>query len=131
MTAYTKVHRDSVDNSAEAFGMGKFQDSRFLGAALDAEQLGLAWHRIRPGKRSPIAHRHAAQEEVYVVIGGSGRMKLDDDLVDVAAGDVVRIAASTARGVEAGEDGLEYLAVGAPVVDDEPDQGELLDDHWD
>ncbi len=131
MAQYTKVHRDDVANAAEAFGMGEFQDSRFFNDPLEAEQLGMAWHRIKPGKRSPIAHRHRAQEEVYVVIGGAGRAKLDDELVELTAGDVLRIPPQTARGFEAGDDGLEVLAFGATVVDgDDRDQGELLDDHW-
>ena len=62
MGTFTKLHRDEVDNSAEAFGMGEFQDSRFFNAPLAATQTGLAWHRLKPGKRSPIAHRHRVQE---------------------------------------------------------------------
>ena len=132
MDAFTKVNRADVANSAEAFGMGEFQDSRFFTTDLDATQVGLAWHRLKPGKRSPIAHRHREQEEVYVVIAGSGRAKLEDTVVTLASGDVLRVAAQTARGFEAGADGLEFLAFGAPVVDgDERDQGELLDGFWD
>lgn len=131
MTAFTKISRADVDNSAEAFGMGEFQDSRFFNDALDAEQLGVAWHRIKPGKRSPISHRHRAQEEIYVVIGGSGRAKLEDETVELTAGDLLRVAPSTARGFEAGDDGLEYVAVGATIADgDERDRGEMIEDFW-
>lgn len=129
---YTKVSRTDVQNSAEAFGMGEFQDSRFFNEALEAQQLGMAWHRIKPGRRSPIAHRHRAQEEIYVVVGGSGRAKLEDEIVPLVAGDVVRIAPDTARGFEAGDEGLEFLAFGATIADgDERDQGEMIDDFWD
>lgn len=131
MADYTKLHRDHVKNSAEAFGMGEFQDSRFFAEALEATQTGLAWHRLKPDRRSPIAHRHRAQEELYVVVGGAGRAKLDDAVIDLAAGDVLRIDARVARGFEAGPEGLEFLAFGAPVVDGNvPDQGELVDDFW-
>ena len=65
------------------------------------------------------------------MIGGAGRAKLDDEFVALAAGDVLRVDASVARGFEAGDEGLEFLAFGATVVDgDERDQGELLDDFW-
>ena len=112
MQAFTKLHHDDVPNAAEAFGMGEYQDSRFFTKELGSDQVGLAWHRLRAGKRSPIAHRHREQDEVYVVVSGSGHAKLADEVVELAAGDVLLVPARTARGFEAGDDGLEFLAFG-------------------
>ena len=94
--------------------------------ALGAERTGVSLFRLRPGKRSPFTHRHTAAEEVYVVLGGSGRVKLDDELLDVAALDCIRVAPATARAFEAGPDGLEFLAVGAH----HPGDGEPVQDPW-
>ena len=86
----------------------------------------MTFFRLRPGKRSPFTHRHAAAEEVYVVLRGSGRVKLDDELRDVGPLDAVRVAPATARAFEAGPEGLEFLAVGAH----HPGDGEPVDDAW-
>lgn len=82
--------------------------------------------RIHPGKRSPFTHRHKSAEEIYVVLSGSGRVKLDEEIRDVAPLDAIRVAPHTPRAFEAGEDGLELLAFGPRVVDD----AEVVDDPW-
>ena len=89
-------------------------EARFARDALDAERLALSYQRLAPGFRMPFGHRHGEQEEVYVVVGGSGRVKLGDDVVDVRPWDVVRVAKETMRAFEAGPGGLEFLAVGTP-----------------
>jgi len=82
--------------------------------------------RLRPGKRSPFAHRHFTAEEVYVILSGSGRIKLDDELSDVKALDAIRVAPKVVRAFEAGPDGLEFLAFGPHHRAD----GESVDDPW-
>jgi mannose-6-phosphate isomerase-like protein (cupin superfamily) len=82
--------------------------------------------RLRPGKRSPFSHRHASAEEIYVVLSGSGRIKLDDRISDVRALDAIRIAPQVARAFEAGPEGLELLAFGPHHAGD----GEQVDDPW-
>jgi mannose-6-phosphate isomerase-like protein (cupin superfamily) len=93
---------------------------RHGGKALELEQSGLSYQRIPPGYRFPIGHTHKTQEEVYVVVGGSGRMKLDDEIVEVRKWDVVRVPPGTWRGYEAGPEGLEILVFGAPNLGDNP-----------
>ena len=88
---------------------------RLATKALELEQSGLGYQRIPPGYRFPYGHTHERQEEVYVVVGGSGRMKLDDEIVDLAQWDVVRVAPGTWRGYEAGPDGLELLVSARPT----------------
>jgi mannose-6-phosphate isomerase-like protein (cupin superfamily) len=83
-------------------------------AALELEQSGLSYQRIPPGYRFPYGHTHRRQEEVYVVVRGNGRMKLDDEIVELREWDAVRVPPGTWRGYEAGPEGLEILVMAAP-----------------
>lgn len=87
---------------------------------LELEQSGLSYQRIPPDYRFPYGHTHNEQEEVFVVVGGSGRMKLDDKIVGLKKWDAVRIPPGTWRGYEAGPDGLEILVFGAPRLGENP-----------
>ena len=93
---------------------------RLATKALELEQSGLSYQRVPPDYRFPYGHTHKEQEEVYVVVGGSGRMKLDGEIIDVTRWDVVRVAPGTWRGYEAGPEGLELLVCGAPNLGDDP-----------
>ena len=81
---------------------------------LELEKSGLSYQRVPPGYRFPYGHTHKLQEEVYVVVGGSGRMKVDDEIVELGAWDAVRVPPGSWRGYEAGPQGLEILVIGAP-----------------
>jgi mannose-6-phosphate isomerase-like protein (cupin superfamily) len=87
---------------------------------LELEQSGLTYQRVPAGCRFPYGHTHRTQEEVYVVVGGSGRMKVGDEIVEVETWDAVRVPPGTWRGYEAGPEGLELLVVGAPSLGDDP-----------
>jgi mannose-6-phosphate isomerase-like protein (cupin superfamily) len=87
---------------------------------LALEHSGLCYQRVPAGYRFPYGHTHRTQEEVYVAVGGSGRMKLDDEVVELNEGDAVRVPPGTWRGYEAGPDGLELLVIGAPNLGDDP-----------
>ena len=98
---------------------------------LELEQSGLGYQRIPPGYRFPYGHTHQRQEEVYVVLSGSGRMKLDDEIVELKERDAVRVAPGTWRGYEAGPEGLELLVIGAPNLGGDPREDvEGLRDWW-
>jgi quercetin dioxygenase-like cupin family protein len=88
--------------------------------ALGLEESALSYQRVPPGYRFPYGHTHEKQEEVYVVVRGSGRMKLDDEIVELREWDAVRVPPGTWRGYEAGPDGLELLVMGAPNLGDAP-----------
>ena len=114
---YTKLNLvEDVENSAEKFGMGDVLAAHFTRDSLDAKQSGVSLLRLKPDQRMPFGHTHATQEEVYVVAGGSGRIKLDDDIVELARWDAVRIAPEVMRALESGPDGLEIVAFGAPAT---------------
>ncbi|MEA2197283.1 MAG: hypothetical protein QOJ25_1334 [Solirubrobacteraceae bacterium] len=95
---------------------------------LDSEHLGVSYFRYEPGFRSPFGHRHEEQEEVYLIIGGSGQMKLDDEVIDLSPWDTVRVAPEVVRGFEAGPEGMEIIAIGA----DRPEGGDgvMVKDWW-
>lgn len=88
------------------------REIRFAREYLDSEQLGVTYERFAPGFASTDGHRHEVQEEAYVVVNGSGRIKLDDDVVELRRWDVVRVAPAVVRGFDAGPDGLELIAIG-------------------
>ncbi len=88
--------------------------------ALALEKSGLSYQRVPSGYRFPYGHTHKTQEEVYVVLRGSGRMKVDDEIIELEEWDAVRVAAGAWRGYEAGSTGLEILVIGAPSLGDAP-----------
>ncbi len=125
--SYTIKNLRDVKDMAPDFGYEEQQEARFARQTLDAEDTGLALLRVKPGQRSGFAHKHENAEEIYVIIRGSGRIKLDDEILDVSELDAIRIAPGVARALEAGDEGIEFLAFG-PHHDKD---GEILSgDFW-
>ncbi len=124
--AYTVKNLTEVKDSAPDFGLGRFQQARFAGSDLENRDTGFSYHRIEANARPPFAHRHEEAEEVYVVLSGSGRVKIGDDVLDIERLDAVRVAPTSIRAFEAGPDGLELLAFGPRHEGD----GEVLTDWW-
>ncbi len=110
MSFSVKNLRD-VEDIAPRFGLGETQESRFPRTDLGAVGTGLAYHVIRPGHRGS-AHRHEAAEEIYVVLKGSGRVKLDDEVIPIGPLDAIRVSPEVARAFEAGPEGLQLLVFG-------------------
>jgi uncharacterized cupin superfamily protein len=113
MGGYTKKNLREVENQAPKFDMPPEMQARFARSALGGETLGVSLMTLEPGFRIPFGHKHVGQEEVYVVLRGAGRVKVEDEIVDVAEGDAIRFDSDTMRAVEAGPDGVEYVAFGA------------------
>jgi mannose-6-phosphate isomerase-like protein (cupin superfamily) len=114
MTRYTKKNlRTDVEDMAPRFGMPREMQARFGRTPLEGETLGLSLFTLEPGFRIPFGHKHEGQEEVYVIVRGSARVKVEDELVDLALWDAIRFDKDTMRDMEAGPDGVEYLAFGA------------------
>ena len=117
MSGYKKLNLvEDVENSAEKFGMGDVLAAHFVRQDLEAKQFGLSLQRLKPNQRMPFGHTHDQQEEVYVIVGGGGRLKLDDEILDVERWDAIRIAPDVMRAIEAGPDGLDLVAFGAPAT---------------
>jgi mannose-6-phosphate isomerase-like protein (cupin superfamily) len=123
---FTHKKLTDVKDSAPEFGMEEIQEARFAKDDLDAGQTGVSHHRLKPGKRTPFGHKHEQAEEVYVVIAGSGRMKLDDEIIEVETLDAIRVSPEVVRAFEAGDDGLEVIAAGTRHDGD----GEIIQNWW-
>jgi mannose-6-phosphate isomerase-like protein (cupin superfamily) len=114
MGAYTLMNLEQVEDSAVKFGLAPELEARFASKALGLERAGLSYQRLAPNVRSPFGHRHGEQEEIYILIEGSGRMKLNDEVVELRRLDAIRVASETIRAFEAGPEGATLLAFGAP-----------------
>jgi quercetin dioxygenase-like cupin family protein len=102
---------------------------RFARDALASPELGISRFTYEPGARMPWGHRHREQEEAYVVVGGSGRAKLDDNVIELSEWDVLRVGPGVIRSFEAGAEGLDVICIGGR----KPDGGdsERFEDFWD
>src|SRR5665647_1989548 len=128
MSGYTKKNlRSEVENQAPNFGMPSEFEARFARSALGGETLGLSLMKLAPSFRIPFGHEHAGQEEVYVVLRGSARIKVENEIVELAEWDAIRFDKYTMRDVEAGPDGVEYLAFGAG---EDPGDVEMVQNWW-
>jgi quercetin dioxygenase-like cupin family protein len=117
MAAYTRVNlKSDVKDMAPQFGMDGIE-SRFARTNLELEKSGLSYFRLDAGYRAPFGHTHSEQEEVYVILSGSARVAVGDEVVELGELDAIRIAPETMHGMEAGPDGAEILAFGAPNTD--------------
>ena len=130
MTAFTHINlRSDVDDQAPAAGMDGIE-ARFATGALEAEESGLSIQRLDPGVRQPFGHRHTSQEEVYVVVEGDGRVKIGDEVVDLALWDAVRVPGPIWRCFEGGSGGLTFVAFGAPPMGDARAESEMEPGWW-
>jgi quercetin dioxygenase-like cupin family protein len=118
MDSHKKLNLNDVKDLAPDFGMTEMGEARFARDALGADRIGLAHYRVNAGHRVGFGHRHGEVEEMYVVLSGSGRFKVDDEMFSVAARDVVYCRPEAMREWEAGPDGLELLAFGGHAEND-------------
>jgi mannose-6-phosphate isomerase-like protein (cupin superfamily) len=128
MPDYTLVNFTDAEDMAASHGLSPSLESRFLRSRLDSEHLGVSLFRVAPGFRTPFGHHHHVQEEAYVVTRGAGRFKLGEDVVDVKEGDVLRVAPQVMRAFEAGDEGLEIIAIGSDRPED--GDGEMEANWW-
>lgn len=115
---FTIANLKEIEDSAGERAPGI--EGRFARTHLNSAHLGVSYFRYAPGVRSPMAHSHREQEEAYIIINGSGRIRLDDEVHELRPWDVVRVSPATVRAFEAGEGGLELIAVGS----DRPEGGD-------
>ena len=126
MSEYTHLNLKEVEDQAPKFGLSPDLEFRMARVPLEMENAGVSYLRVGPNFRIPFGHTHKNQEEVYVVVSGGGRIKLGDDVRELKQWDAVRVHKDTMRGFEAGPDGVELIAIGAPNTgpgDAEMEQG--------
>jgi mannose-6-phosphate isomerase-like protein (cupin superfamily) len=126
MSSYSLKNLKEVEDSAAA--RTTEVEARFARKHLDSTELGVSYFRYAPNYRSSHGHSHRVQEEAYVVVGGSGRVKLDDDIVELGQWDVVRVAPEVIRAFEGGPDGIELIAIGGTKPED--GDGVMVSDWW-
>jgi mannose-6-phosphate isomerase-like protein (cupin superfamily) len=124
--SYTIKNLRETADMAPKFGFAEHGEAHFPREELEAQTTGLAYHVLKANKRSAFGHRHEQAEEIYVVLSGGGRMRLDDEIVDIGELDAIRVEAKVARAFEAGPSGLSMLAFGPRHAGD----GEVLNDFW-
>jgi mannose-6-phosphate isomerase-like protein (cupin superfamily) len=123
---YTLKNLRDTEDSAPKFGLSEQGEAHFPREELEAESIGLSYQILKPEKRSAFGHRHEHAEEVYVVLSGGGRIRLDDEIVEIGELDAIRVAPKVTRAFEAGPDGLSVLVFGPRHAGD----GEVLQDFW-
>jgi mannose-6-phosphate isomerase-like protein (cupin superfamily) len=123
---HTIKNLDAVEDVAVKHGLSEMGEARFAREDLNATQTGLSHQRLRPGKRQQFGHRHNEAEEIYLVLSGSGRIKLDDEIVEIKQLDAIRVSPQTTRAFEAGPEGLEVVAFGPHKQGD----GEIVPNWW-
>lgn len=129
MSDYTHINlREDVDDQAPNFGFSPQMEARMARVPLEMAHAGLSYIRLAPGFRIPWGHKHKNQEEVYVLVSGSGRVKLQDEVREMKQWDAVRVHRDTVRGFEAGDEGAEFIAIGAPNTG--PGDAEVIQDWW-
>ena len=118
MADYTKLNlKRDVEDMAPKFQLSPGLESHFARKPLGLQNSGVSHYKIAPGFRTPFGHKHGEQEEVYIVVGGSARLKLDDEVVELGPWDAVRIPGPVMRALEGGPEGAEVVAFGAPNTD--------------
>ena len=114
MSDYTKVNLHEVKDMAAEWGIDGLE-ARFARTNLELSNFGVGYEKLAPNFRVPFGHTHAEQEEVYVILSGSGRIKVEDEVIELRQWDMVRVPPGTIRNPEAGPEGMEVLAIGAPI----------------
>ena len=110
--SYTKMNLNETADSAPKFGLEEMGEAHFPREELDAKTTGLSYQVLKPGKRQQFGHKHDKAEEVYVILSGGGRVRLDDEIVELAELDAIRVEPKVMRAFEAGPDGMAWLAFG-------------------
>src|SRR3954451_22926665 len=104
MSDYTMINLKDVADSAEKFGFAPDMEARFAAKDLGLQQSAISYQALAPGFRQPFGHKHGEQEELYVVLQGGGRIKVDDQVVELKALDAVRVPPEAERALEGGPD---------------------------
>jgi uncharacterized cupin superfamily protein len=129
MSNYTHLNlKEDVDDQAPNFGLSPNLEARMARVPLGLEKSGVSYIRLAPGFRIPFGHKHKQQEEVYVLVNGSARIKVEDEVRELRQWDAVRLHRDTLRGFEAGDEGAEFIAIGAPNTG--PGDADIVEEWW-
>lgn len=128
MAGYTIQNLKEVEDQAPNFGMAPDMEMRMARVPLELEQSGISYQRLAPNYRLPFGHKHKTQEEIYVVLSGALKAKVEDEVVELKPFDALRVNNDTMRSFEAGPEGAELIAIGAPSTG--PGDGDVVQGWW-
>jgi len=126
--SHTVINLKEVEDQAPKFGLSPNLEARMARVPLELEHSGLTYQRLAPNFRVPFGHKHKQQEEIYVVVSGTLRAKVEDEVVELKAWDALRVGNDTMRSFEAGPEGAEVLAIGAPNTG--PGDADMVQEWW-
>jgi len=126
--SHTVINLKEVEDQAPKFGLSPNVEMRMARVPLELEHSGVSYQRIAPNFRLPFGHKHKTQEELYIVLSGSLRAKIEDEIVELKPLDAVRVHKDTMRSFEGGPEGAEILAIGAPSTG--PGDGDTVQGWW-
>ncbi len=126
--SHTVINLKEVEDQAPKFGLSPNVEMRMARVPLELEHSGVSYQRIAPNFRLPFGHKHKTQEELYIVLSGSLRAKIEDEVVELKPLDAVRVHKDTMRSFEGGPEGAEILAIGAPNTG--PGDGDTVQGWW-
>jgi mannose-6-phosphate isomerase-like protein (cupin superfamily) len=130
MSDHTVINLHDVEDSAPKFGM-EDMEARFASGDLGLTKSGVSLQSLAPDTTQPFGHHHHTQEELYVIVAGTGRVKLGDEIVELKRWDAVRVEPDVTRAFSAGPDGLEFIAFGAPAVENLQQEAPMEQGWWD
>jgi mannose-6-phosphate isomerase-like protein (cupin superfamily) len=128
MSDYTHLNLKDAEDQAPNFGLSPDLEFRMARVPLGLEHSGLSYCKVAPGFRLPFGHKHKQQEEVYVLVNGRARMRIEDEVKELKQWDAVRVHKDTMRSMEAGDEGAEFLIVGAPNTG--PGDADMVQGWW-
>ena len=129
MAGYTKLNlKDDVEDQAPKFGLGGKLEARMARVPLELEHSGVSYQRLSPNFRVPFGHAQKTQEEVYVLVSGSLRANVAGEILELRPFDALRVSNETIRSFEAGPEGAELIAIGAPSTG--PGDADVHEDWW-
>jgi len=129
MARYTMENLKEVENQGVKFGLDENDvQLRMAKDPLGCENMGVSYERLGSGWRMPFGHKHREQEEVYVLVTGSARMKIEDEVIELQPWSAVRVSADTMRSLEGGPEGAELIVIGAPRTG--PGDGDIVPGWW-
>jgi mannose-6-phosphate isomerase-like protein (cupin superfamily) len=128
VAGYTIKNLKEIEDQAPKFGLAPNLEFRVAGDPLETAEAAISYLKLAPNYRLTFGHTHKQQEEIYVLVGGSARIKLDDDVLELGPWDAIRIAKDTMRNVEAGPEGAELILFGAPKTG--PGDAEIQPEWW-
>jgi mannose-6-phosphate isomerase-like protein (cupin superfamily) len=129
MAGYSVQNLNEVQNQGENFGINPDEmQLRMAKDPLECQNAGVTLLRLGPGYRAPFGHKHKTQEEIYILVKGDARMKIEDEVVELQPMTAVRVDPGTMRGYEAGSEGADLIVIGAPRTG--PGDGDMEPGWW-